>query len=165
VTFTPRTWVVGEVVSAALMNQEIRDQFTSMFAAWTVYTPTWTASTTNPTLGNGTITGRYMKVGRAVTAEYILTTGSTTTYGSGVYSIGLPVAAASGGLDAFGATRLIASATYIGICHLSSGGNSVVSLFPGSATPATGANMTPTAPATLAAGHILRGSITYESAT
>src|SRR5690606_3571292 len=77
VTFTPRTWIVGEVVSAATMNQEIRDQFNSMFAAWTAYTPSWTASTSNPALGNGTITGRYMKYGRTVWASIKLTTGST----------------------------------------------------------------------------------------
>lgn len=29
---TPRTWVVGEVVTAALMNTEIRDQFNSLMA-------------------------------------------------------------------------------------------------------------------------------------
>ncbi|MFD9515954.1 hypothetical protein [Streptomyces sp. NPDC059979] len=30
---TPRTWVVGEVVTAALMNAEIRDQFNALIAA------------------------------------------------------------------------------------------------------------------------------------
>jgi hypothetical protein len=36
--FTPRTWVVGETVTAALMNQEIRDGITSTYQetmAWT----------------------------------------------------------------------------------------------------------------------------------
>jgi hypothetical protein len=36
--------------------------------------------------------------------------------------------------------------------------------FPASATPATAANMSPTAPATLASGHILRLSLTYQIA-
>ena len=65
-TFAPRTWVVGEVVDAAMLNAEIRDQFTSMFDAWTPYTPVWSATSTNPTIGNGSITGRYLKVGRTV---------------------------------------------------------------------------------------------------
>ncbi|MEU6294815.1 hypothetical protein [Streptomyces erythrochromogenes] len=30
---TPRTWVVGEVVTAAMMNAEIRNQFTALIAA------------------------------------------------------------------------------------------------------------------------------------
>lgn len=163
-TFSPRTWVVGEVVSAAIMNQEIRDQFNSMFGAWTVYTPTWTAST-NPSLGNGTLTGRYMKIGRTVLCEIILTTGSTTTYGSGQYAFGLPVQAASSGVDAIGSARLTAGATYIGTTFTASGSQTAVPTFPGSSTPATGANMTPTAPATLAAGHVLRLTVVYEAAS
>lgn len=83
-TFTPRTWVIGEVVSAALMNQEIRDQFNSFFGAWTTYTPTWIAEGgAAPTLGNGTLTGRYAKIGRTVDWVIQLTWGSTTVAGGG----------------------------------------------------------------------------------
>jgi hypothetical protein len=164
-TFAPRTWVVGEIVSAALMNQEIRDQLNSFYGAWTPYTPAWTASTTNPVLGNGTVIGRYMKIGRTVLCQIILTTGSTTTYGSGQYSFGLPSALASSGVDSEGTARLTAGATYIGQCFASSGASVCSAAFPNSGTPATGANMTPTAPATLAAGHVLRLSLFYESAT
>jgi hypothetical protein len=163
-TFAPRTWVVGEVVTAALLNQEVRDQLNSMFAAWTAYTPSWTAST-NPALGNGTLTGRSMKIGRNVLCQIMLTTGSTTTYGSGQYSFGLPSALASSGVDSEGTARLTAGATYIGQCFASSGASVCSAAFPNSGTPATGANMTPTAPATLAAGHVLRLSLFYESAT
>ncbi|MFB7711580.1 hypothetical protein [Streptomyces sp. NPDC056105] len=100
-TTTPRTWVVGEVVSAALLNQEIRDQFNSFFGAWSTYTPGWFAETgTNPTLGNGTLTGRYLKVGRTVDWVMQLTWGSTTAAGSGGGSenwmFGLPAAPAAG---------------------------------------------------------------------
>lgn len=163
-TFAPRTWVVGEVVTAALMNQEIRDQFNSFFGAWTVYTPTWTSST-NPAIGNGTITGRYMKIGRNVLCEIILTAGSTTTFGSGNYSFGLPVAAASSGVESLGTARLSAGSTYIGQVSAGSGVSACAATFPTSATPATGTNMSGTAPATLASGHILRISLFYESAT
>jgi hypothetical protein len=34
---------------------------------WTNFTPTLVASTTNPTIGNGTVTGRYQRVGNSVT--------------------------------------------------------------------------------------------------
>ncbi|MET9517044.1 hypothetical protein [Streptomyces sp. NPDC002994] len=94
-TFTPRTWVVGETVSAAIMNQEIRDQFNSMFAAWTSFTPTWTGATTNPSLGNGTLVGRYMKIGRTCKVSMILTIGSTSTFGSGNLRLSLPFTGAS----------------------------------------------------------------------
>jgi hypothetical protein len=93
---TPRTWVVGEVVTAAQLNAEIRDQFNFLLAAWTSYTPSWGAATTDPTLGNGTISGRYQKIGRTVTFQINMTTGTTSTYGSGSYNWTLPVVSGNG---------------------------------------------------------------------
>ena len=58
--------------------------------AWTTYTPTWTASTTNPTIGNGTLQGRYIELGSAVFGEIRIVAGSTTNRGSGTYAISLP---------------------------------------------------------------------------
>jgi hypothetical protein len=92
---TPRTWVVGEVVSAAQLNAEIRDQFNALLAAWTNYTPSWGAATTNPSIGDGTLAGRYQKIGRTVTFQINMTSGPTTTYGSGSYNWSLPVASAA----------------------------------------------------------------------
>jgi hypothetical protein len=62
---------------------------------WSTYVPAWTASGTAPALGNGTITGRYAQVGKLVYCTGILTMGSTTTFGTGVWSVSLPVTAAS----------------------------------------------------------------------
>lgn len=86
---------MGEVVTAALLNTEIRDQFTSFFGAWTAYTPNWLAEGgAAPTLGNGSIVGRYLKVGRTVDWVAQLTWGSTTAPGGGGggenWMIGLP---------------------------------------------------------------------------
>lgn len=65
--------------------------------AWTPYTPTWTVSgSVAPAVGNGTLIGRYMKIGRMVTFHIVLTCGSTTNAGSGAFSFGLPFQAASG---------------------------------------------------------------------
>lgn len=61
--------------------------------AWTAYTPTWTATTTNPAIGNGTIVGAYVQIGKTVHARVTITMGSTTTYGTGNWMISLPVAA------------------------------------------------------------------------
>lgn len=58
---------------------------------WKAFTPTWAASTTNPVIGNGSIVGRYIKNGRTVHFSIQITTGSTTTAGSGNYTLGLPV--------------------------------------------------------------------------
>lgn len=69
--------------------------------AWTTYTPAWTATTgTNPTLGNGTITGLYYRTGRMINVFVRLVWGSTSVAGSGGGSenwlFGLPVVPAAG---------------------------------------------------------------------
>lgn len=63
--------------------------------AWTSYVPAWTGSGSNPAIGNGTITGHYARVGRMVFFKVAITMGSTTTYGTGNYSVSLPVTAAT----------------------------------------------------------------------
>jgi hypothetical protein len=60
--------------------------------AWLTYSPNWTAVTTSPVLGNGTISGWYRRVGKTVHFRILLTMGSTTTYGSGGFGFSLPVA-------------------------------------------------------------------------
>jgi hypothetical protein len=70
---------------------------------WQTYTPDWHGTTTNPALGNGTITGRYMVDGKTVRVEINLVMGSTTTYGSGVWSWSLPVTARDIGSGSFNA--------------------------------------------------------------
>lgn len=63
----------------------------SSLGAWTSYTPTWTAATSNPTLGNGTITAKYKALDATTYAiSIVVTFGSTTNAGSGVYSFSLP---------------------------------------------------------------------------
>ena len=63
------------------------------FGAWTDYTPTWTASTTNPTLGSTTIVGRYKQLDAKtyiVQFSVSITTGGAWNAGSGTYSVSLP---------------------------------------------------------------------------
>jgi hypothetical protein len=60
---------------------------------WTTYTPTLFGSTTNPTIGNGSITGRYMNVGATIFGEIRILAGTTGfNRGSGSYSVSLPTA-------------------------------------------------------------------------
>jgi len=58
---------------------------------WQSYTPTWTSSGTAPSLGNGTIVGKYVQQGKLVTFRVVLTLGSTSTIGTGQYNLSLPV--------------------------------------------------------------------------
>jgi hypothetical protein len=59
---------------------------------WSSYSPAWTATTTDPTIGNGSIVGSYMERGQSVDFRVAITVGSTTSVGSGVYRVSLPFA-------------------------------------------------------------------------
>lgn len=85
---TPRTWVAGEVVTAVELNAEVRDALTGLQAAWTTYTPT----TVNLTLGNGTLAGRYRQIGKTIDYQAMFTLGSTSAVGTAP-TISLPVTA------------------------------------------------------------------------
>jgi hypothetical protein len=61
--------------------------------AWTAFTPSWAAAGANPVIGNGSVFGRYVQVGKTVTGRIYIAPGSSTTFGSGYYIFGLPVAA------------------------------------------------------------------------
>lgn len=76
-------------------HQDVQDEITAIRAAWTSYTPTWTVlSGTDPSIGNGTLTGRFkQRVDKSVTGTITLSAGTTTTLGSGTYLFSLPVAA------------------------------------------------------------------------
>lgn len=91
INYTPRTWVAGEVVTAAFMNTEVRDAMTGLQAAWDSYTPTWTAVSVNPSLGNGTMVGHSLRQGKKVDFWQKLTMGSTTSYGTGAWKMSIPV--------------------------------------------------------------------------
>ena len=66
---------------------------TSPQGDWTNFTPTWTAATSNPVVGDGLIEGRYKMVGKTVHVWMMMTMGSTTTFGTGEYKLSLPVPA------------------------------------------------------------------------
>jgi len=59
--------------------------------AWSTYTPAWTASSSNPAIGNGTITGRYKQIGKTTFVNVKISMGESTTYGTGNWRISLPV--------------------------------------------------------------------------
>lgn len=69
--------------------------------AWTSYTPALTSSGSAPSVGNGTIAGKYRYVDwKTIISEANLTVGSTTSFGTGVLFLSTPqtaVAALTGG--------------------------------------------------------------------
>ncbi|MFJ3704869.1 MULTISPECIES: hypothetical protein [Streptomyces] len=170
-TTNPRTWSSGETPTGATFNTEIRDQFNSFFGAWASYTPTWTASTTNPTLGNGTLVGRYLKVGRTVTLTAQLTIGSTTTLGSGNQALGLPamtasISGGSPGLLDVSVSRSVNPNFALGRIPLPPSGLTTSTIWlPSTVTIGDWDAWTHSAPYVLAAGDIVRLYGTYQSAT
>jgi hypothetical protein len=60
-------------------------------APWTLYTPIWYGSSTNPQIGNGTLQGRYTYVGATIFGEIRIQAGTIGfNRGSGTYSLSLP---------------------------------------------------------------------------
>lgn len=129
--------------------------------AWTTFTPTWVGNTTNPSLGNGTLSGRYRRIGFQIDVQIDLTAGSTTTFGSGGWSFGLPVNSRSGirpvgaayARDSSAANpyyTISAVATGTSLVPLGGSGNSQISS---------------SAPFTWASGDELHMSIRYEAAS
>jgi hypothetical protein len=85
---SPVSLPAGHAVVAADM-----DAYENLTAVWTDYSGSlaWTAASVNPALGNGTKTARYIQTGKLVLYAGVITMGSTTTFGTGLWSISLPV--------------------------------------------------------------------------
>ncbi|MFL4947474.1 hypothetical protein ACJ6WE_08890 [Streptomyces sp. MMS24-I31] len=142
------------------------DTYFKVPGAWTAFTPSWTASTTNPSLGNGTLIGRYQKIGRTVFFHVNLITGSTTSYGSGAYSFGLPpFAVANVGASFIGTAHLLGTDRWMGQIVLSPSATAYAPFFPLSTTNTRVGGQTTTQPETFANGAQLRMTGFYESAT
>lgn len=91
-TGTGRRTMVDTDTAQTLTNKSLTiSQVTDLASAWASFTPTWTATVTNPVIGDGTLAGRYKQVGKMVFFQIAMTAGSTTTFGSGTYAFALPV--------------------------------------------------------------------------
>lgn len=90
----PSNWDKPGHIARGDENEAILDQIDSLTdPGWTSYTPTWTADSVNPALGNGTITGRYRQAngGDLVIGTVRILMGTTTTYGTGAWRLTQPV--------------------------------------------------------------------------
>lgn len=93
------------------------------------YTPAWTATGVAPVYGNATVTGRWQRHGRRVSVIIDIVFGNTTTFGTGVYTFGLPtgVVPAPGSGDAIGIALLVdaTGSTYKGVAFVQGSGITV----------------------------------------
>lgn len=122
----PKTWAVNDILTAADLNTYTRDNELAL-GTWTTYVPTWTGTTTNPAVGNGTIAGRYLATSDWCDVWIGLLAGSSTTYGSGTYALSLPFAAVTGWESFINAQLLDTTVSrYPGYGLILSGSSSVV---------------------------------------
>jgi len=93
---SPFPFTSGQVLTAAELN-EIGDVQT--------YTPTWTATGGTPTIGNGTLTGKYTVINNWCSGSISMALGSTSSIsGTTEWRWSLPVSAANSSLfDTLGA--------------------------------------------------------------
>lgn len=98
------------------------------------YTPTWTAASSNPDVGDGNIRGEYSRNGDVVSLSINLTIGASTTLGSGTWRFSLPVKAnTESGSVVRGTVFMtdIATTTAIGVCRILDGGTYLEIQIPG----------------------------------
>lgn len=102
------TFAAGQWLNASDLNT-IVTQIDSLTApGWTSYSPTWASSGTSPSIGNGTISGRYRRAANSdlVFVEIRQTWGSTTSNGTGVWNWTLPVTASSSAVSTVGTGQI-----------------------------------------------------------
>ena len=150
-------WTAGQKIT----GQRLQD----ISGLWTNYTPTWTSTGTQPVVNNGTLTGRFARVGDTILVQIKLTAGSTTTYGTGSYSFSLPLTAAGNADclgDVFVGDSSVGSAGYsTGLAFIAASATTV-SCYVG-ATGATSV-MSNTVPQTFASGDRIWIAAVYEAA-
>jgi hypothetical protein len=86
-----RTWLAGEDITVTLLNEQLRDPLKELSDAMTSYTPVVTG--TGWAAGNAVHAGGWIDADHLVIGYFSITIGSTTTVGSGAYSITVPATA------------------------------------------------------------------------
>lgn len=161
----PSTWVAAAVLTAAQLNQQLRDNMLSL-STWTAYTPTWA----NTTLGTTGLvnSAKYIVAGKVVTVKFQLTFGTGGSF-TGVPSMSLPAGLAPASSAICGLGAAIADDTSAGAAARRSitvyqNSVSAVVAFLANGDDAGTKIVTTGTPFTWAAGDTLAGTFTYEAA-
>lgn len=128
--------------------------------AWTSWTPTWTATSGSPAIGNGTWDNKYIQIGKFVTGYLRFTAGSTTNFGTGDWRFTLPVTVTPPSSSSYywpvgtwTATALASGGNYSGTMNTSVEGG-VTRLIGFNDLPSAAAAVGPNIPATFQNGSI-----------
>lgn len=153
-------WLAGHEPTSAELITQVTNNLKAAGDPWTDYTPTWSSAGTAPVLGNGTIVGEYIQVGKWITARVRLTTGSTSTYGTSFYAFSLPAAFPG----------LVGSWDGAGTCVIRDASGAVTLALPAFLSAATtiaagdASRLAATYPVTFANGDIINCQVTYQAA-
>lgn len=149
-------WSAHDILTASDLNAAISTGVISTgLGAWSAFTPTWSG-----TLGNGTLSCSYTKIGRTIVARYLLTWGSTTSHAAAAQTFTLPTTAANAG-QGLGTCRIFdssASANFARHTYMNTT-NQIAFI------SEAGAFVTNLVPMTWATSDVLSATITYESAS
>jgi hypothetical protein len=134
---------------------------------WSFYTPTWTGSVSNPAIGNGMLAGRYTVIGKLVHVNIVMDAGTTTTFGSGIWSFGLPFAAITRLGDQWTGSAMATQSPsnfFPGIALLASGASTFIVVSPVTSTGPTPARWSDSSPQSWNFSGTVTIDITYEVA-
>lgn len=142
-------------------EKDVKHQVETVLSHWGPYVPTWTGATTNPGVGKGTLSGRFVKQGVTVFATITMVAGSDTTFGSGRWFFSVPFPAAAFGQYYVGNAFAVDEGTTasIGIATIEPGDNRVSVWLHSNANPVKSDN-----PWTWATGDRLSIQLVYETA-
>jgi hypothetical protein len=100
----PSNVVAGTQIAAATTNAILADLdlLANASATYGTAATVWTASGTNPVIGNGTFVSTFRRDNKWVDFIVQITMGSTTTYGTGTWTLTLPVTARFSGWGVVG---------------------------------------------------------------
>lgn len=159
--YTPNTtWVDGSGGATPLSAARLNNMEAGISPVYFAFTPVWSSSGTAVSLGNGTIAGSYVQIGKFVHGRILLTMGSTTTFGTGNYFFTLPVAGSGPTNNSQGTANLLdssAASYYFG--HVVNVG----SLFGLYSAGAPSANVTNIAPFTFAVSDQININFVYQA--
>jgi hypothetical protein len=125
------------------------------------YTPVWGSTGTAPAIGNGTLVGWYSRKGRTVSVKGVLTLGSTSTQGTGTWTVTTPVNADVSVAQAGGGSSLgIPGGVYYNLATLRNAGGTAMQFYPNASAAPVGVGV----PAAWAAGNAIYFSFEFTAA-
>jgi hypothetical protein len=153
---------VGDTYTQTTLDGKFATQLDFPAGAWTSYTPTLS----NLTLGNGTLSAAYVKLGKLVVVRFRMVFGSTSSMGS-FPGVTLPFTAAANSNDFFiGGTAFedAGTTTWLGRSRLSSTSGFDFVFDTVSGTKISYSFLSSTTPMTWAVNDVIRTIFVYEAA-